>query len=65
MSWLSKWWNGGGQDLLRDALRKALGDRAKRQALEKLRLLLKLLDEADTATLRREIVGMIEYVEAL
>ena len=65
MSWLSKWWRYDGRELLKETLRRALEDRAKRKALDKLRRLLKMLDDSDFAGLRREIVGMIEYVEAL
>jgi hypothetical protein len=66
MSWLSKWWSQQDKgDLLREALRKALDERARKQALAKLRMLLSMLDKMDVEGVRRELTGMIKYVEEL
>jgi hypothetical protein len=65
MSWLSKWWNNGGKkDVLR-AVRSSVEDQAKRKALEKLQLLVSMLDRTDIEGVRRELSGMIKYVEGL
>ena len=65
MSWLSKWWNDGGKKRVPQVLRASLENQAKKKALEKLRLLVGMLDRMDIEGVRRELTGMIQYVENL
>ncbi|MDO8588958.1 MAG: hypothetical protein Q7T82_18180 [Armatimonadota bacterium] len=65
MSWLSKWWKDDGRKVALDALRKTLGKRAKEKALQKLHLLLGMLDRMDIEGVRRELLAMVKYVEEL
>jgi len=65
MSWLSKWWKNGGRETVRDTLVKRINPRTKAQALDKLRMMLGLLDRMDLERLRTELVEAISYVEGL
>ena len=67
MSWLSKWWKTDGRKEALDAvLRKtAIGKRVKEKALQKLHLLLGMLDRMDIEGVRRELLAMVKYVEEL
>jgi hypothetical protein len=65
MSWLSKWWKNGGRESASQTLRNSLEDQAKKKALEKLRRLIGMLDKMDVDGARRELNGMIKYVESL
>jgi hypothetical protein len=65
MSWLSKWWKDGGNKRVLKTLRTTVEDQAKKKALGKLRLLVSMLDRMDIEGVRRELTGMIKYVEGL
>ncbi|MDO8684910.1 MAG: hypothetical protein Q7N50_15710 [Armatimonadota bacterium] len=64
MSWLSKWWRGGGREVVRDGLLQAADERLKKEIVKKLRLLLATLDKLDISGVRGKLTEIIEYVEA-
>ena len=63
MSWVSKWWKNDGRERVLDTLRQTLTKSAKSKALDKLNLLLGMLDRTDIDGIRRELLAMKKYVE--